>query len=192
MRYTEISEGISYNHSTYWYNSKTGEVIPCGDHGDAVQDHTEKFGVDYGTVSEMEDAWPHGSDGDEEHDFETQDEYDDWSANLPDPPAECGPRLGNDRNNCWEQLGMNRGWVRVGHSVVLSAQHTTAAYFSTSQVKDFWKAILFANKSGGIIGSAELELCPPNGGKGGMATLSGETLQRYLKYGRSSNPFVKQ
>lgn len=183
-----LVEAIAQGQSTYWFDSRTRRVIPCSDHGDAVERNPDTFGVEWDIVQEMEEAWPYGSEDDEEGDFETPEERDAFIDGLPPPPSECGPRSGNDRNNCWEQLAMNRGWVRVGHSV--GFRGGTAAYFSSSDPKAIWRAVSFAHLNGGIgPKGVELELCPVGGTGGGFVALADDDLETYLKYGLHRNPF---
>lgn len=183
-----IVEG-SFHPSTYWFNPKTNEVISAGDHGDEVMSHPDKFGIDWQTVSHMEDAYPFGSDDEEETDHDTPEERDAWIETLPQPPEEVGgSRQGLSRNDAWEQLGMNAGWVRVGHAVKLTSGNT-ASYFSASTPQAIWKAVRYAAKQGGVADKIEIELCPGFHHRGKLEYLSGDQLDQYMKNGRNGQVF---
>lgn len=100
----ELFEAATPHGQTFWFNPVTKQLIPCSDHGDAVIENPNAFGIDYQVQNEMEDAFP--DEGGEEEEREIPD---------AEPPAELwGGRAGWQRNDAWETLAMNRGWVRIG------------------------------------------------------------------------------
>src|SRR4051812_1310644 len=49
-----VAEAAAPGSLTYWFNPQTQEVVPCGDHGDAVADDPSTFGIGGHLEGEME------------------------------------------------------------------------------------------------------------------------------------------
>ncbi len=119
---------------SYWFNAANGEIITVGDHGEAVMEHPYEFGLDADTVRDMIEAFPEGCD-----EYETPENEGDCD-DLPPPPEEL---LFNNatwhRNDAWEQLAMNRGWVRCGEA------RDAHRYISSATAEAAWAAAKFTS-----------------------------------------------
>ena len=119
---------------TYWFNPSNDDVITVGDHGEGVMEHPYRFGIDRETVYQMIMAFPDGCD-----EYETPDDDTDCD-DLPPPPSGLNPDRRWHRNDAWEQLAINRGWVRCGEAV------QARRYISAATAEAAWAAAKFTTK----------------------------------------------
>ena len=174
----KIIEAATYHGGAYWFNPQTKQIIPASDHGQAVIDDPDAFGIDRRTQFAMDAAFPEDED----------DDYRGWETDDRSPPAEMPPELwggreGWYRNDAWEVLAMNRGWVRIG-----SATSISTAYVSSSTAESVWAAVKYlVNKNG--INAVDIEIARPENQV--FANIGGEELTRFLKGGaRKANAFL--
>lgn len=168
-----LDEAAAPGVSSFWFNSADGQIIPVSDHGDAVIESPDTFGIDYRTQMQMDAAFPEGMDSDpqDEEEFENRQQPD-----VDATPAELwGGHEGWDRNTAWETLAMNRGWVRVGGA----SQHT-AAYVSSGSGAAVWAAVNYLYKNAGI-NTIEIEIARPENEV--FTTIGGDDLKMFIKGG---------
>jgi hypothetical protein len=169
-----LCEAATPHGATYWYNPSTKQIVRASDHGDAVIQNPEAFGIDYDVQDQMEDAFP--DEGGEEEEREVPD--------APHPAELWGDRTGWHRNDAWETLAMNRGWVRVGEATSISA-----AYVSSSTAEAIWKAVDLLYKTGGLIDKVEIEIARPTNQV--FTIIVGDDLRAFLRGGpRRAEAFV--
>lgn len=127
-----LAEAAIPGGETYWFNPSSGEVLTVGDHGEAVMENPYAFGLDAETVRDMIEAFPQGCD-----EYETPDDEAECD-DTPAPPAELLFTGGKwHRNDAWEQLAMNRGWVRCGEA------GNSHRYISAATAEGAWAAVRF-------------------------------------------------
>lgn len=171
--YIDIVEAAAPGSATYWFNPKTKQVITASDHGTAVMEMPEIFHIDDDIVSQMEEAFPYGS---EDNEMEDSEEVIDITK-LPPPPDEIwGDRNGWNRNDAWEVLGMNRGWVRVG-----GWSGYNSSYCSGVNEEVVWHALNFITEIGAFHGAIEVEICRPQNSLFGK--IYDDDLDKILKAG---------
>lgn len=172
---TPLAEAAMPGGDAYWFNPKTGQVWECGDHGERVMEDPSDFGIESEVVEAMESAFPYGS---EEHESDFTDEHpepdrDSLQLLQPEELHYDGPW---SRNDAWEQLAMNRGWVRIG----AGGQHHPA-YLSAATSEAAWYGASYAAKKGDIVNRLDVEISSARGGA--FVELSGERLETFLKAG---------
>lgn len=152
--------------ATFWFNPVNNEVIPCGDHGDCVEQNPQHFGIDQEIVWEMEAA---SSPPESERDDNSEDEADAEPDYADDDGEQTlhSPVKGlwgiSDRggswhvNDAWEQLAMNNGWVRVG----VGRNGEYATYLSSSNARAVWLAANYLNRQGSLTDKLEIEVSRP-------------------------------
>jgi hypothetical protein len=177
-QWMQLVEAATHFTPTFWYNPQTQQIIPASDHGQAVMDHPEAFGIDYHLQNEMEFSFPKFDPEDEES---NEDEYgverDGWPAELWGSPS------GWYKNDAWETLAMNRGWVRIGGQSSLNS-----AYVSSSTAEAIYSAVKFLIQKYGI-NMVEIEIARPEHQV--FTTVGGDDLSRFIKGGpRRANAFL--
>lgn len=160
-----LMEAAYAGSSTYWYNPSTGERIAVDDHGSAVQERPHLFDIDLDIEQTMIDAFCDHDDG-----------VCDEDAVLPSELT-IGWRKGNwYEDDAWEQLAMNRGWVRVGEG-----GSNWKGYVSAATAEAIQAAIHYILKNGNIGLGMELEISRPQNQI--FTTMSDITLKRFVKAG---------
>ena len=158
-----------------WFHPETHEVIHASDHGDAVMNDPDAFDIEISVQQQMDHAFPHGSEEDEEDGWENTGD-----AEQGEVPHELNWSGGKwHRNDAWEQLAMNRGWVRIGGS-----NGQWAAYLSAASEEAAWYGAKFMLDSGALHDKLDIEISRRENQK--YTTLSGETLKRFIKSGPSN------
>lgn len=183
-----VNEAASFGSDSFWFNPADSEVIPAMNHGTTVMANPEQFGIDDHVAGEMEDAFPYGTE-DGEDNFEDGDELPDFD-NLPLAPDEL--RVGNwqgsgrwDRDGAWEQLAMNRGWVRIGGA---TGRHN--CYLSASNAASIWTAVKFVVQQGLAMTRIEIEISSSTWSD--MIYLDDQAITQFIKGGpRRAEAFLR-
>lgn len=177
-QWINLFEAAFAGSDTYWFHPETKVIIPADDHGETVARDPERFGVDWQIADEMESAFPEHL----EYDTFSGDETEEELENLPEPgptPAELeGPNWHGTwyRNDAWEQLAMNRGWVRVGEG---GRGH--GSYVSAASPDLIWAIAKHLQKSGAVGKTMEVELSSAQ--HQGFVVLSPEQVAALVKAG---------
>jgi hypothetical protein len=177
-QWMQLVEAATHFTPTFWYNPQTQQIIPASDHGQAVMDDPEAFGIDYHLQNEMEFSFPEPDPDDASYDNEAHGvERDGWPAELWGGPS------GWYKNDAWEVLAMNRGWVRIGGQSSLNS-----AYLSSSTAEAVWAGVKFLIQKYGI-NSVEIEIARPEHQI--FKTVSEDDLTKFIRGGpRRANAFL--
>jgi hypothetical protein len=172
--YITLCEAAVPGGATFWFHPD-GRVIPASDHGDAVIQNPSRFDIDYRIQEQMEDAFPEGGDEDEA------------PSNSDNIPSELwGGAGGWYRNDAWETLAMNRGWVRIGEATSISA-----AYVSSSTAEAVWRAVNYLVQHGGMADAVEIEIARPEHQV--FTTLTGDAVKQFLRGGpKRADAFLRE
>jgi hypothetical protein len=149
-RWVLLIEAAVRGGGSYWLNPQTGQIIPASDHGQAVIDDPDAFGIDYDVQEQMAEAFPDHDGPDDEHDGFSDASPEDFPAEL------WGGPTGWFANDAWEVLAMNRGWVRIGEATSMSS-----AYVSSATSEAVWAAVKFLFQNSGIE-KVEIEIARPS------------------------------
>lgn len=163
---------------TYWIHADTKIIVPTDDHGETVARDPERFGVEWWLADEMEAAFPEHLEYDTFTGAETEEELAALSEPGPVPDELEGPGWhGNwSRNDAWEQLAMNRGWVRVGEG-----NRGHGSYVSAATPEAIWFVAKHLQKNGTVGKTMEAELSSAQ--HQGFVVLSPEQVAALVKAG---------
>ena len=175
MRLTDLYESAYSYQTTYWFNPRTNEVISADNHGTVVMTDPQNFGIDSAIVDQMWDC------------FDQDDGSSNDDAKLPSELVVGWPPYGRwNEDDAWEQLAMNRGWVRVGEG-----GSSYASYFSASTCDAIWTAVRYVTNNGNPGIGVEIEISRSSGAMYGKLSL--DSLDKFIKGGaRRAEEFLRR
>ena len=160
----DIVEAAFPGGETFWFNPATKQVLRCADHGTAVADDPGEFGIEWGVETQMDQAF-----GDDDEDEEGGTVPTDSVAGL------WGGVGGWGRNDAWEQLAMNNGWVRVG----VGRNGSYATYLSSSTGQAVWHAARYLVQQDSLTDRMEIEVSREHNSL--MIYLGAESIEQFLR-----------
>jgi hypothetical protein len=152
----DLVESAGRASDIYWFNPRTGDVHPCRDHGEAVEENPNAFGI-------------------------PQARQDDIAAEYG---GEDSDLYAVQRNEAWEQLGLEAGWVRVGYHMDPRLD-LECAYVSSASAEGAWMAIRHMEKTGSIAPAVDVSLVDTDMGFKIYARLAGRDLTAFVRGGPS-------
>lgn len=181
--FIDLVEAAFPGGATFWFNPATKELIPCSDHGTAVENDPDKFGIDYRVQSQMRDAFAEPDDRYDDEDYDPDDD----SRPIPDGAIDglWGDAGNWGHNDAWEQLAMNNGWVRVG----VGRNGSYATYLSSSNGLAVWYAARYLADQDSLTDQMEIEVSRQHNSL--MVYLGTESIEQFLR-ARAPDAFLAQ
>lgn len=166
----QLVEAAAPYAGSFWFNPETKNVVRVGDHGEAVESDPYLFDVSDADQFAMANAFPYSEEDGADVDHDALPEELKWRSWTVD-----------ERNDAWEELGMNRGWVRGCGSIYYSGS-AIAAYLSASTPEGIWHGAKYLLSQDGALSKVEVEIVNRNGGL--FVTLIDDLIDDFVKAGQ--------